>query len=70
MACDICGKTGSGLESLNSQYQTEHIKEICSECARDVNDQLWKIRALTQNILVVWLKRFMEERKAKRHNVC
>ena len=69
MACDICGKTGTGLESLNDQFQTDDIKEICPRCARDVNDHLWKIRALTSNILRIWLKRFMEERKGKRPNV-
>lgn len=68
MACDICGKTGTVLESLNNQYQTEQIKEICPDCTRDVNNHLWDIRKLTQNILEVWLKRFMENRRAKRPN--
>ena len=46
MACDICGKTGTSLVPLNADYQTNAIKDICGDCEREVNNQLWKIRTL------------------------
>jgi diphthamide synthase (EF-2-diphthine--ammonia ligase) len=66
MACDICGKVGESLEMLNSEYQTKNIQNICSECARDVNEHLWKIRAMNMTILQKFVVRFMEERKSKK----
>jgi hypothetical protein len=66
MACDICGKTGCYLESLNTQYQTDKIKDICSDCSRMVNDQLWEIRKINQNFLQKAVISFM---KNKRENL-
>lgn len=66
MACDICGVVGTTLEPLHDQYQTREIKQICPSCARDVNAQLWKIRAINQSFLKVWLAKFMTNRKNKK----
>ena len=63
MACDICGKTGCYLESLNSQYQTDKIKDICSQCSTMVNKHLWEIRKLNQGIAEKMLIRFMKQKK-------
>lgn len=63
MACDICGKTGCYLEPLNSDYQTDKIKDICSDCARSVNDQLWKIRKLNATFAQKMLIAFMKNKK-------
>lgn len=63
MACDICGKTGCNLETLNTQYQTDDIKDICSDCSRMVNNQLWKIRKINQKFCEYFLVSFMREKK-------
>lgn len=44
--CDICGKTASILEmeSLRDCYQSEGVKDVCRECSKWADDQLWKIR--------------------------
>lgn len=65
MACDLCGKNDSGLNSLNQEYQTKDIKQICGPCGSKVNDHMWKIRSINTNFLQAGLKRWMEERKAK-----
>jgi len=63
MACDICGKTGTHLTDLQSQYQTDDIKQVCSKCGDDVNRQLDKLRALTHGMVRTWLKKFMKNKK-------
>lgn len=64
MACDICGKVGVSLVPLNTDYQTDAIKDICGTCESEVNTQLWKIRTLNHGFLRRWLIKFMENRKA------
>jgi hypothetical protein len=66
MACDICGKNGCYLEPLNTQYQTDKIKDICSDCSKLVNDQLWEIKKLTMTITEKTVISFM---KNKRENL-
>lgn len=60
MACDICGSSEKTLVDLKDQYKTDHIKQICPDCERIINDHLWKIRAVTTKINQSLLKRFME----------
>lgn len=63
MACDICGKVGSSLESLLDCYSTTEIKDICPDCARVVNEQLHKIKKLTMTITERSFIRFINVRK-------
>ena len=65
MACDICGKTGTRLEDLMGQYQTSDIKQICPECAVEVNRQLDKLKMVTHGMVKYWLKKFMGIKKKK-----
>ena len=65
MACDICGKTGTFLVPLLSLYQTDDIKEICSECEKKVNDHLWKMKEMSTKMNTNFLIRFMENWKRK-----
>lgn len=57
--CDICGKEKESLNILNLEYRTDDIKDVCDECLRDTNDQLWKIREVTTNMNEHWIKRYM-----------
>jgi hypothetical protein len=65
MACDICGKTGIHLERFRNDYQTKNIKEACSDCVKEVNDHIWKIRALNNKIEKSFTLRFIENLKGK-----
>lgn len=65
MACDICGKTGESLNSLLSFYQTEKIKDICSECLSKVNSHLYELKAMSNKMNESFLRRFMENWKRK-----
>ena len=65
MACDIFGKTGTRLEDLMGQYQTSDIKQICPECAVEVNRQLDKLKMVTHGMVKYWLKKFMGIKKKK-----
>lgn len=65
MACDICGKTGVTLVDLRANYQTEHIKQVCSECESTVNDHLWELRRLSAKMNERWFKRFIINLKHK-----
>lgn len=59
MACDICGKTGCDLEQLKSEYQTDKISDLCSDCLRDVNKHLWEVRKMEMKMTMGLVKRFM-----------
>ena len=63
--CDICGKDDSYFQSVLDSYKTEDIKEVCHECADEINNHLMKLRKITQKMNVCWLKRFMRNLKKK-----
>lgn len=65
--CDICGKScySFELEHLRSMYETKDIKEICSECSKEVNKVLDKITDIYHNHKNNCLKRFMYNLKNK-----
>ncbi len=63
MACDMCAKTGSSLQSLKAEYETDVIKQLCPECASLVNGQIWKIRKMNDGIMITTMRRFMSNRK-------
>ena len=65
MACDICGKKGGQLNDLITAYKTDEVQQVCDDCERDLNEHLGKLRSVTHNILVSWMKRFISE-KARR----
>lgn len=65
MGCDVCGKTGVYLTGLRDEFQTDDIKEVCSECGESINDHLWQLRELTRKANATFLKRYIGERKKK-----
>ena len=65
MACDICGKTGVPLQQLITQYQTDKISDLCSECMNETNEALGKIRSMTQKLNYTFVQRFMLVLKEK-----
>ena len=65
MACDICGKKGSVLIDLRDCYKSDDVHQVCSDCEAVLNDHLSKLRKVTHNILVGWMKRFISEKKAQ-----
>jgi hypothetical protein len=44
--CDICQKTCNAHEMapLLSIYRTDTVRDVCPECSRWADDQLWIIR--------------------------
>jgi len=62
VACDICGATGTSLNSLRSDYTTAEIQALCPGCEGLVNDKLWKMRRFTDGLATVLIKRFMRQR--------
>lgn len=38
--CDICGKEDTWIEPLVSEYATEEVKGVCSDCLRTLNSHL------------------------------
>lgn len=67
MACDICGKTGTGLNDLLPVYQSDGIKAVCPVCEKVLNARLRKLRGVTTSICIEWFKRFMRVRKGESH---
>jgi len=65
MACDICGKKGTTLESLRDLYKTDDIQQLCPECISEVNTQLGKLQQMTFGMTETWLKRFMRNTRRK-----
>lgn len=65
MACDICGKSESMLQQLNSEYETDKIKDICGACSLMVNEHLWQLRKMSNKMNQSFLKQFMENWKHK-----
>lgn len=69
MACDTCGKTGVPLVQLLDAYKTTDIGDVCHDCESVINKHLGKLRSVTHNILVDWMKRFMAGMRQKRQPV-
>lgn len=65
MGCDICGKTGVYLERFREPYQTEDIKEACSDCVKKVDDHIWKIRAMNNKIEKSFTRQFIDNMRSK-----
>ncbi len=63
MACDMCGKNTKALEDLREPFQTDKVKQVCSDCARILNDKLWQIRRVIDGAAKTLLKRFMDNFK-------
>jgi hypothetical protein len=64
MACDTCGKTNVELVKLVDIYKTEEICDVCKDCEKEINKQLWKIKGITADIQQGLLKRFMANMRA------
>lgn len=60
MACDLCGKSSVGLESVNDIFRTENVCMICPSCANEANKQIAKIQGATsklfRNLVKEWMK--------------
>jgi hypothetical protein len=67
MACDICSKTGTELTELNSIYKTTDVQHICPSCEKALTKQVSKLRSVTHNILIGWMKSFIRVRKEARN---
>lgn len=65
MACDICGKPVTYLETLKDEYQTDTIKAVCSPCLSVLNKKQGEIFRVTHKIGRTWLRRFMEQLSGK-----
>jgi ribosome-binding protein aMBF1 (putative translation factor) len=63
MACDICGKTGTHLVDLTNTYKTAEIQQVCPDCEKVLNKHVAKLRSVTGNILVDWMRTFIRVRK-------
>ena len=68
MACDMCGKTGVSLEQLKSEYQTDKISDLCSDCIRLTNKHLWEVRKLSAKFNQNAIQRFMAEFRKHKFN--
>ncbi len=66
MACDICGKTGTRLIELLSDYQTDSIKCICHECTETVEDHLAKIKQIQFRMTQSLFRRFLAMLRVKK----
>lgn len=67
MACDICGKTGTSLNDLLTQYQTEGIKSICPKCETAVNKKHQKLLDFALQMKGDLFKRFILAKKRAVH---
>lgn len=65
MACDICGNNKGPLVDLLSGYQTEAIKQICHDCEKTTNAQVWKIRSYQDGFMKTLVKRWMENKRSQ-----
>ena len=63
MACDMCGKKGCELVKLRDCYQTDDVKDVCTDCCTVIDKHLSKLRMVTHNILVDTLRRFIGIRR-------
>jgi len=66
MACDICDAKGTTLTDLRDDYKTADIQQVCPDCARLVNDKVWKIREMLDGVMKTLVRRFMTERRGRR----
>lgn len=46
MACDICAKPSTNLQTVAHVYATDDIKCVCPRCANILNKQLEKIKEM------------------------
>lgn len=63
--CDVCGKEKTWIEPLQSEYATNEVKVVCSDCLRILNSHFDDIRRLQRKILFTWMKRFIMSLREK-----
>jgi len=66
MACDICGKKGTRLSDLLDCHKTTDVHQVCGECEAILNKHKSKLQSVTSRILIHWMRRFIDELRAKR----
>lgn len=68
--CDTCGKESDDLQTLRESYRTKDVKEVCPDCEKIINDQLYKVRRLQSKMTFSLMQRFINIfRSKKRKNV-
>lgn len=65
MACDICGKATTELESLKPEYQADDIKSVCPACLKVVNHQHSKLLGVVLKMRDSWLREWMRNMKIR-----
>lgn len=64
MSCDLCKCiTDKALNPLRDQYKTEHVKQVCDDCERDINKHLYKVRGVTTNLMYVLMRKYIANRR-------
>ena len=64
--CDTCLKRTDDLYPLLECYKTDEIQDICYECNKVINKQLWKVKSLTSRMTTELLKLFMANLRGKK----
>lgn len=64
MSCDICKTTKGELHQLLDCYKSDTVSHVCYSCLNVINEHQRKLRDVTHNILVAWVRRFIANLKA------
>lgn len=59
MSCDVCKATDGELYQLLECYRSDGIGHVCFACLQIINSHQRKLREVTHNILVAWVKRYI-----------
>jgi hypothetical protein len=65
MICNLCGANGH-TQTVLSGYQTEKVKEVCGDCAEDLNDLKANCRKLSDKTTARINRRAVEIASEKR----
>lgn len=63
--CDMCGKETSNLFELLECYRTKEIKDLCNECIKPVNNQLFNLRQVNHGWISRMLRVFIRHKKSR-----
>ena len=64
--CNICGKENVWTQPLTKEYESDTIKDVCDDCLRIANKHLEKLRQMTYQLNITWMKKFIENMRSKR----
>ena len=63
--CDICGEQSADLSMLYEKYQIDGMKDLCSDCGRELNDAHSKITGIANKLRDSWVCNFLRAFKKK-----